>query len=175
MWTAFCMCYVHIWHRLWSFPGGANGKEPVSHSGRLRDMGLIPGLGRTSGGGHGNPLQFLASRILWTEEPGGLQSIWLQRVRHDLSDSARTHAIPITNILDYLLVLQLILGFPGGSYSKESVYNAGDMHSIPGSGRSPGLGNGNPLQYSCLKNPMDRRAWRATVREVGKSWIWLRD
>ena len=114
------MCYVHIWHRLWGFPGGANGKEPVSHSGRLRDMSLIPGLGRTSGGGHGNPLQFLFSRILWTEEPGGLQSIWLQRVRHDLSDSARTHAIPITNILDCLLVLQLILGFPGGSYSKES-------------------------------------------------------
>ena len=79
----------------------------------------------------------LALRILWAEEPGGLQSIGLQRVRHDLSVSACTHAIPITNILDCLLVLQLILGFPDGSDSKDSAYNAGDMCSIPGSGRSP--------------------------------------
>ena len=48
---------------------------------------------------------------------------------------------------------------PGGSYGKASVYNAGDLGSIPGSGRSPGEGNGNPLQYSCLENPMDGRAW----------------
>ena len=48
------------------------------------------------------------------------------------------------------------LGFPGGSDGKASAYNAGDLGSIPGLGRSPGEGNGNPLQYSCLKNPMDR-------------------
>ena len=53
--------------------------------------------------------------------------------------------------------------------------NAGDMGSIPGSGRSPGEGNGNPLQPSCLGNPMDRGAWRATVREVAKSWTQLSD
>ena len=47
-------------------------------------------------------------------------------------------------------------GFPGGSDDKESVYNAGDPGLIPGSGRSPGEGNGNPLQYSCLENSMDR-------------------
>ena len=51
--------------------------------------------------------------------------------------------------------------------------NAGDMGSIPGSGRSPGEGNGNPLQPSCLGNPMDRGAWRATVREVAKSQMLL--
>ena len=51
--------------------------------------------------------------------------------------------------------------------------NAGDMVSIPGVGRSPGGGNGNPLQYSCLENPMDRGAWRATVHWVTKSWISL--
>ena len=45
-----------------------------------------------------------------------------------------------------------------------------DMGSIPGSGRSPGRGNGNPLQYSCLENPMDRGAWRARVHGVTKSW-----
>ena len=55
------------------------------------------------------------------------------------------------------------LDFPGGSDSKASVYNAEDPGSIPGSGRSPGEGNGNPLQYYCLENPMDRGAWQATV------------
>ena len=54
----------------------------------------------------------------------------------------------------------------GGSVSKESAGNAGDLGSIPGSGRSPGEGNGNSLQYSCLENPMDRGAWWATVHGV---------
>ena len=49
--------------------------------------------------------------------------------------------------------------FPGGSDGKTSAYNAGDLGSIPGSGRSAGEGNGNPLQYCCLENPMDRGAW----------------
>ena len=57
-------------------------------------------------------------------------------------------------------------GFPGGSDSKESVCNSGDPGSIPGLGRSPGEGNGNPLQYSCLENPTDRRAWQGTVHGV---------
>ena len=55
------------------------------------------------------------------------------------------------------------MGFLGGSDSRESACNAGDPGSIPGSGISPGEGNGNPLQYSCLGNPMDRGAWQATV------------
>ena len=61
-------------------------------------------------------------------------------------------------------------GFPGGSDSKASVCNAGDPGSIPGLGRSPGEGNGSPLQYSCLENPMDGGAWWATVHRVAKSW-----
>ena len=60
----------------------------------------------------------------------------------------------------------LVRGFPGGSVVKSPLANAGDVGSIPGSGRSPGKGNGNPLQYSCLGNPMDRGAWRATVHQV---------
>ena len=60
-------------------------------------------------------------------------------------------------------------GLPGGSVGEESPCNAGDPGSIPGSGRSPGEGNGNPLQYSCLENPMDRGAWRATVHRITKS------
>ena len=57
-------------------------------------------------------------------------------------------------------------GFPGGSAGKESAFNAGakgEVGSIPGLGRSPGGRNGNPLQYSCLENPMDRETWQATV------------
>ena len=59
--------------------------------------------------------------------------------------------------------------FPGGSEVKASACNAGDMGLIPGSGRSPGEGNGNPLQYSCLENPMDEGAWQATVHGVAES------
>ena len=61
------------------------------------------------------------------------------------------------------------LGFPGGSDGKESVCNVGDMSSIPGSGKSPGEENRNPLSYSCLENSIDRGAWQATVQGVTKS------
>ena len=60
------------------------------------------------------------------------------------------------------------MGFPGGSVVENPPANAGDAGSIPGSGRSPREGNGNPLQYSCLRNPMDRRTWQAIVRGVTK-------
>ena len=60
--------------------------------------------------------------------------------------------------------------FPGGLDGKASAYNARDLGSIPGLGRSPGEGNGNPLQYSCLEDPMDGEAWLATVHGVAKSW-----
>ena len=56
-----------------------------------------------------------------------------------------------------------VLFFPGGSVVKNPPAITGDTGSIPGPGRSPGEGNGNPLQYSCLRNPVDRGAWRATV------------
>ena len=61
------------------------------------------------------------------------------------------------------------LGFPGGPDGKESTYNTGDLGSIPGSGRSLGKEPGNPLQYSCLENLMDRGAWWATVHGLPKS------
>ena len=69
----------------------------------------------------------------------------------------------------------LLKDFPGGSDGKASVYNAGDLGSIPGLGRFPGEGKGNPLQYYCLENPMDRGAWWATVHVVVKSQTQLRD
>ena len=67
------------------------------------------------------------------------------------------------------------LGFPGGSEVKASACNAGDLGLIPGSGRSPGRGNGNPLQYSCLENSMDGEALWATVHGVAKSLTQLSD
>jgi len=64
-------------------------------------------------------------------------------------------------------------GFPCSSDGKESACNAGDLGSIPGSGRSPGELNGNPLQYSSLENSIDKGAWQATVYGVAKSWTQL--
>ena len=69
----------------------------------------------------------------------------------------------------------LYLGFPGATDSKESACDAGDLGLIPGLGRSTGERNVNPLQYSCLENPLDRGNLRATVRGVTKSLIQLRD
>ena len=68
------------------------------------------------------------------------------------------------------LILLYKRGFPGGSVVKNLSANAGDMGSTPGSGRSPGEGTDNPLQYSWLGKPMDRGAWQGTVHGVTKSW-----
>ena len=103
----------------------------------------------------------LAWRIPWTEEPDGLQSIGLHGVRHNGATNTHTY--------------RCMWSFPGGSVEKNPACNAGDLGSVPGSGRSPGAGYGNPLQYSCLENSMDRGAWRGTVHGVAKSWIQLRD
>ena len=74
----------------------------------------------------------------------------------------------------YYLLLLLTMGFPGGSDGKESTCNAGDLSSIPVLGKSPGEGNGFPLQYSGLENSMDR-VWQTTVHGVAKSWARLSD
>ena len=71
--------------------------------------------------------------------------------------------------------LHPLKGVPGGSDGKESACNAGDPGIIPGLGKYPGEGNGNPLQYFCLENPMDRGAWRVTVHGVTKSRTQLSD
>ena len=98
----------------------------------------------------------LAWKIPWTMEPGRLPSMGSQRVGHNWADSH-----PKTKKV-----------FPGGASGKEPVCQCRrhkDAGLIPGSGRSPGGGHGNPLQYSCQDNPMDRGAWRATVHGVAKS------
>ena len=68
-------------------------------------------------------------------------------------------------------MVMTLLGFPGGSEVKASACDAGDLGLIPGLGRSPGEGNGNPLQYSCLENPMERGTWWAIEHGVAKSQI----
>ena len=73
-----------------------------------------------------------------------------------------------SNLIFYLI-------FPPSSVSEEASHNAGDLGLIPGSGRFPGEGNGNSLQYSCLEHPMDRGAWRATVHGVAESQTRLID
>ena len=74
--------------------------------------------------------------------------------------------MPVVNLRSVLGTMQY---FPGGSDGKESACNARDLGSVPGLGRSPGEGNGYPLQYSSLENPMDRGAWWPTVHRIEKS------
>ena len=85
-------------------------------------------------------------------------------------DAAKRDLVPV------LLFLHLYNGLywtsRGGSDSKESACNSGAPSSIPGSGRSPGEGNGYQLQYSCLENSMNRGAWQVTVHGIPKSWTW---
>ena len=73
------------------------------------------------------------------------------------------------DVLTNLMTLCNKIGFTGGSDGKESACKAGDLGSIPGSGRSPGEWNGYPVQYACLENPMDRGAWQPIVHGVTRS------
>ena len=84
----------------------------------------------------------------------------------------KIHVLSLTNfLLSTVLAVahQFLLGFPGSLYSKESACNIGDLGLTPGWGRSPGEGNGNPLQYSCLENSMDRGTLQALVHGVAES------
>ena len=81
---------------------------------------------------------------------------------------AHSHLMKYINSIHIGKNQTIILVFPGGADGKESACNVGDPGSIPGSGRSPGEGHGNPFQYSCLENPMDRGDWRAIVHRVAE-------
>ena len=111
----------------------------------------------------------------WTEELGGLDYMGLQRVGHNWSDLAHIHTYTHKCVYTHTHIYTHIeKGFPGSSAGKESACSAGDLGSIPGSGRSLGGKQGNPLQYSCLENSMDRGAWRATVHRLTQRWILLK-
>ena len=140
-------------------------------SGDRRDSGSIPGSGWPPGEGNGNTLQYP-----FLENPtdrgalGGYRP-WDCSVRHGwVQTQARKLVAGMTsrlasNGLNIIEDYSESFGchFPGGVGIKESAYNAGDPCSIPGLGRSPGEGNGNTFQYSCLENLMDRGAWQAIV------------
>ena len=114
--------------------------------------------------------------IPWTEEPGGLQSMEWQRVGHNWAtkQQQQQRAVPRHTLSLESGTTSLYMNFPGGSDGKASVYSVRDLGSIPGLGRFPGEGNGNPLQYSCLENPMDGGAWCRLLsmwsQRVGHNW-----
>ena len=126
--------------------------------------------------------RILAWKIPRTEEPGGLQSTGSQSqaslseltqqntyIQRRKSVYTYTHVYISINTHKYVYIVYIVHVRIYQDYGKESTCNPGEAGWIPGSGRSPREGNGNPLQYSCLENPTDRGAWRATVRRVEKS------
>ena len=138
------------------FPGGPEVKASACSAG---DPGSIPECGKSPGEGNGSPLQYSC-----LENPME-EGAWWATV-HGVAKS-RTRLSNFSYAVSW--------GFPVGSDSKESACNVEDLSSIPGLRRSPGVGNGNPLQYSCLENPMDRGAWQATVQRLEKSWTQMSD
>ena len=126
------------------FPSGSDGKESACSAG---DPSSVTALGR-SGEENGYLLQCSCRGNPMDRENWWATVHEFVRVRHDR-----------------LKLTFPFIGFPGGSDGKESACHAGSLDSIPGLGRSPGEGNGNPLQYSCLENPMDKGALWATVTQ----------
>jgi len=117
-------------------------KNPPASAG---DASLIPGSGKSPEEEVAIHSSILAWRIPWTEEPVGQQSMGLQGVEHNL----------------------VSVDFPGGSDGKASAYNAGDLGSISGSGRSPGEANGNPLQYSWTSGGSDGKSSVYNAGDLG--------
>ena len=131
------------------FPGGSD--REVS-DGNVGDLGSIPGSGISPGGRNGNPCQYSClensmDRGAWWATVHGVAELDMTERLHFTSIQGESH--PPGLLLCSFGLLQV---FPGGSVVK----NPGDASSIPGLGRSPGEGSGNPLQYSCLENPMGR-------------------
>ena len=123
-------------------------KNPSSVCLQCGKPGSIPRWGKSPGAGNGNTIQYFCLENPMTEEFGWLQAMGSQTVQADWANNTYMHA------------------------------NAGDIKDpglIPGFERFPGERNGNPLQYSCLENPMDRGAWQATIHGVPRSWTQVSD
>ena len=133
--------YIKVWVGCSrGFPNGLTVKNLPANAGDTGDTSSIPG--RSTGGGHDNPLQYSCQ-----EKPMDRGACLATDHGHKELDTTE-HEYSISKLC----------GFPGGSDSKESVRNAQDLGSIPGSGRSPGEEHGKLLQYSYLENPMGRGA-----------------
>ena len=154
-------------------------KNPSANARDIRDWGLIPGLGKIPWRRAWQPTPVfspgdsLGQRSLMGYSP---QS---RRAEHNWSDLARSmgmvEGLECWGSSCFECDFTVIWGLPGGSDSKESACNAGNLGSIPGSGRCPEEGNGYSLQYSCLENSMDRGVWRAGVHGIVKSQTRLSD
>ena len=161
--------YTYLYLNLYSFPGGSKSKESLCNTG---DWGSIPGSGRSPREGNGYPIQCSCLK-----NPRGQRSLagyspWGHK-KLDTTDWATNTLISHMHIhIHIYMYMCLYLVFSGATVIKNLPANAqdvGDTSSVPGSGRSLGEGNGNPFQYSCLENFMDRGAWQATVHGVTKS------
>ena len=156
------------WPKYWSF--SFNISPSNEHSGltsfRMDWLDLLPVQGTLK-----SVFQHHSSKasILWRS------AFFMVQLSHPYMTTGKTIALTrqtsVSKVMSLLfnMLSRLVHSFPGGSEGKVSACNAGDPGSIPGLGRSPGEKKGNPLQYSCLENPMDRGAWRATVHGVTKS------
>ena len=98
-----------------------------------------------------------------------LNVIWSKKKKETVVEDSLLYLFIILFLSHHSNLNKSIRGFPGGSDDKESAWNAGDPGSISGSGRPPGKGNVNPLQYSCLQNSMDRVVWQVIVYGVTQS------
>ena len=150
--------------------GGRRRPRGVSPAARsLGCWGQIPGLGAAappplqSSQKQAEPRDWALEQECYLVKGGGHQP-----QRAELGGEAGNRVLLHPRNVSFLA--SPFRSFPGGSDVKGSACNLGDLCSIPGLGRSPGEGNGNPLQYSCLENPMDRGAWLATAHGVAKSW-----
>ena len=132
-------------------PGGSDSKKKKKPACSAEDLRSVPGLGRSLGGGHGNPIQYS-----WLENPYGQRSL----VGYSLW--GRTES----DTPEWLSTAQVAVVVKNPPASAGDIR---DLGSIPGLGRSPRGENGNLLQFSCLENYMDKGAWRATVHGVAKS------
>ena len=132
-------------------------KNPPANAGDIRDTGPILGSGRSPGGEQGKGLQYSCLENPMDRGAWWLQSMGSKRVRHNWSNLAPTHAT-----------------FSYDKNSQQSVWRWNVVKHNKGHNKtSPGEGNDNPLQYSCLENYKDRGVWWATVHGVTKSWMWL--
>jgi len=135
------------------------------------------------GEGNGNPLQCSCLENPRDGEPGGLPSMgshswtWLKRLSSSSRETRKKRFLFIAWFICIYVSITIWreIGFLGGSVTKNPLANTGDSGSIPGSGRFPGAGNGNLLQYSCLENLKDQGALQATVHGIAKSGRRLRD
>ena len=180
------------WKRPWCWEGLGAGGEGATEDEMVgwhhwldgRESEWTPGVGDGQGGlaccdSWGRKESDTTERLNWTEEQ--LKS-WDQWHNHDLlkklistTQSSKIIMLIIAVVCGKKIRFLTFLGFPGSSNSKEFACNAGNQDSVSGLGRSSGEGNGNPLQYSCLENPMDRGARQARVHGVAKSQTRLGD